>query len=370
LEPGVRTFSPERVRADLTMLLEAGVQTVKFVDRTFNADPRRAQAIWEFILAHNRGSSFHFEIAADLLSGENLELLRQVPPGTFRFEIGVQSTADDTLAAVGRRSDLARLFANVRRLRAETAVILHLDLVAGLPREGYAGFLDSLQQLLELQPHHIQVEPVKVLKGSPLRRIAAEQEYAYSDAPPYTVLQTPWLSFTELGRIGVIARLLDLLSNSGRFATALAALGETLPLAAAFERLGRFWEERELAEHLPLPVLFGEFWRFGESVLAGEGRERFRDTLCFDWCRADYPGSGPLPPFWREEDRLERQRDELASRVRTLQLPAGSRVRTFAARFGRDYTRQPWGDGPVELLFVYAASPGRGLTVHVLPLTS
>lgn len=369
LEPGVRTFSLERVRFDLTMLLEAGVQTVKFVDRTFNADSRRAQAIWEFILDHNRGSSFHFEIAADLLTDENLELLRRVPAETFRFEIGVQTADAATLAAVERRSDLARLFANVRRLQQETGVVLHLDLVAGLPGEDFPGFLNSLQRLLDVAPHHIQVEPVKVLKGSPMRRIAAEQEYAFSDLPPYPVLQTPWLSFTELSRIGTIARLLDILYNCGRFATALAALGESHPLAKAFDRLAAFWEEGEVPEHLSLPKLFGEFWRFGESVLVGEGRERFREALCFDWCRADFPGSGPLPPFWREEDRLAWQRDEVASQVRTLQLPAGSRVRTFVARFGRDYRRQPWGAGPVELLFVYVATPGLGLTVHVLPFT-
>ncbi len=139
LERGVRSFSMERIRKDLGLLLAQGAQTVKFVDRTFNYDAGRANAIWEFILAENRASRFHFEIAADLLTEENFRVLRRVPPGMFRFEIGVQSGDERTLARVGRRSELERLFANVRRLREETAVIVHLDLVAGLPGEDYPG---------------------------------------------------------------------------------------------------------------------------------------------------------------------------------------------------------------------------------------
>ena len=150
LEKGVRSFSLERIRDDLRLLVESGARTVKLVDRTFNYDARRANEIWEFILHTNRDSSFHFEIAADLLTEENLRLLEKVPPGMFRFEIGVQSENAETLARVGRSSDLARLFANVRRLVATTGVIVHLDLVAGLPHEDYEGFLGSLQKVFDL----------------------------------------------------------------------------------------------------------------------------------------------------------------------------------------------------------------------------
>ena len=91
LEKGVRSFSQPRIEEDLLLLMERGVQTVKLVDRTFNFDPDRANRIWQFILRNNRSTHFHFEIAADLLTENNLRLLEQVPAGLFRFEIGVQS---------------------------------------------------------------------------------------------------------------------------------------------------------------------------------------------------------------------------------------------------------------------------------------
>lgn len=369
LEPGVRSFSMERIRSDLSLLMERRVATIKLVDRTFNFDATRAGAIWEFILAHNRASRFHFEIAADLLTEENLRLLSQVPPGLFRFEIGVQAGEEATLARVGRKSDLKRLYANVRRLRAETSVVIHLDLVAGLPGEDFAGFLGSLQGLLDLAPHHIQVEPLKVLKGSPMRRIAAEQGYAYSDLPPYKILRTPWLSFAEIGRIETIARLLDLFYNSGRFPATLAELARTARLARVFAGLAEFWESVEQDAGRSLAGLFESLWSFGGEMTAGEERERLREALCYDYCLAEYPAAGRLPGFFPEVGRaavVGEVRERHAELARRLGIGAESRIRSFRWRFDRDYRQPPGVEGEVTLLFVYISAPGRGLEVRVL----
>lgn len=370
LEGGVRSFSPERIREDLALLMTREVQTVKLVDRTFNYDAARANAIWEFILAENTRSRFHFEIAADLLTEENFRLLRKVPAGVFRFEIGVQSGEKETLARVARHTDLERLSANVRRLRAETGVVVHLDLVAGLPGEDFSGFLRSLQRLFDMLDMdnsldcHIQVEPLKVLKGSPMRKIAAAENYAFSASPPYKVLRTPWLSFDEICRIETVSRLLDLLYNSGKFATALSAAGRTLPLSRFFAAAAQFWDEADLPPHLSQPALFEALWRFAESFLTEEEREGFRDALAYDFCLADYP-TGKLPGFFAGNGR-QGAREESAALAKQFGIAAGSRVRSFRCRFGRDYRQMPWRGGPVELLFVYAATPGKGLEVKVL----
>ncbi|MCM2359948.1 MAG: B12-binding domain-containing radical SAM protein, partial [Geobacteraceae bacterium] len=366
LEKGVRSFSMGRIEADLRLLMERGAQTVKLVDRTFNYDPQRADRIWQFILAHNRGSRFHFEIAADLLTEDNLRLLERVPAGMFRFEIGVQSGSEETLARVGRRSDLAGLFANVRRLVATTGVTVHLDLVAGLPREDFAGFLASLQTLLELDPQHIQVEPLKVLKGSAMRQIALEEGYAFSDAPPYKILHTPWLTFPEVCRIEGVARLLDLVYNSGRFGATLKALAETAPLAPVLSRFARFREEEGTDGPLSREALFELVWRFAGSETAGERREAVREALCYDYCLADYP-AGRLPVFFCGSCAPARlERGELEQIGQRLGVEGGSRVRGFSRRFARDFRRHPWQGGELELLFVYISAPGRGLRVEVL----
>lgn len=370
LEKGVRTYSPARIEADLELLLAAGVQTIKFVDRTFNYDAARANAIWEFILRRNRQSRCHFEIAADLLTEENIRLLARVPAGMFRFEIGVQSGGEATLERVGRKSDLARLFEAVARLRRETGVILHLDLVAGLPQEDFTGFLASLERLFAVAPHHIQVEPLKVLKGAPMRRIAVDEEYAFSDSPPYTILQTPWLSFAEIGAIGTISRLLDLLYNSGRFAASLASLAAERPLAEVFRLAAAYWEQREVPANLSLGGVFTTFWEFGGSILAAAERPGFADALAFDFCRIEYPGGAKLPPFFdaaspQPPSRPKTPAPELPA------APPGSRVRTFTRTFARDYRHAASAAGPVELLFVYTATPGEKLRVAILaPATS
>ena len=369
LEKGVRSFSMERIRSDLRLLMDRGVRTVKLVDRTFNYDADRANAIWEFIATHNRQSRFHFEIAADLLTGANLALLATIPPDTFRFEIGVQSGDAETLARVGRKSDLGKLFENVNELCRKTAITIHLDLVAGLPYETFAGFLASLESLIRVGAHHIQVEPLKVLKGSAMRRIAAEEGYAYSATPPYKILRTPWLSYEEICRIESVSRLLDLYYNSGRFNASLAVLAGSAPLSRVFTDAARFWEEREVPVHLSQQGLFETLHLFGAQFLAEQQLEIFREALCFDFCCAEYPAAGKRPDFFTETGAMEMNgRDDvnIGGLVKQLGIGEGARVRTFARRFDRDHRHSPSRPEPVRLLFVYISARGQGLQVRIL----
>jgi anaerobic magnesium-protoporphyrin IX monomethyl ester cyclase len=358
-----------RIESDLTLLMEHGVQTIKLVDRTFNFDAERANRIWLFILRTNRASRFHFEIAADLLTEENLHLLGQVPGGLFRFEIGIQSGEEETLARVGRSSDLDRLFANVQRLVETTCVIVHLDLVAGLPGEDYCGFLRSLQSLLDLKPQHIQVEPLKVLKGSAMRRIALDEGYAFSDAPPYKILKTPWLTFHEITAIEEIARLLDLFYNSGRFRTTLTVLAETAPLAEVFARFAASLAQQELIAGSSMTAVFELLWSFGKVFVAADGRDMLRESLCYDYCLAEYPVAGRLPRFLPEQAETTNQRGERekpSSLAQRLGIGKESRIRTFSRRFAWDFRRQPAEQRDLVLRFVYITTPGKGLEVMVV----
>lgn len=359
LEKGVRSFSSSRIESDLGLLMEKRVATVKFVDRTFNYDHERANAIWRFILARNRGSRFHFEIAADLLSEENLELLAEVPPDTFRFEIGVQSTTEETLAQVGRHSQLAQVFENVRRLKESTAVTVHLDLVAGLPGEDFPGFSRSLQTLLDLEPDHIQIEPLKVMKGTKMRSIARKLGYAYSETAPYKVLTTPWLSFDEIRRIEGISRLLDTIHNSGRFAATLGVLAESAPLSELYAALEGYFEAQAIPPNLSILPLFEALWRFGSTLGVRLDKERLRDALTFDYCLVGYPG-GNLPEFFRPEPKEERPVLKELPKARP-----GERLRYYLRRFERDYRVRPWHEAPAEICFIYRSAPGKGLTVEL-----
>jgi anaerobic magnesium-protoporphyrin IX monomethyl ester cyclase len=361
IDSGVRSFSMDRIRRDLLLLMESGVQTVKLVDRTFNFDAARANEIWRFILDNNRSSRFHFEIAAELLSDDNLALLAEVPADLFRFEIGVQSGAADTLASVSRTSSLNKLFDNVRRLRETSKVTVHLDLVAGLPGESLDGFLASLQGLFALNPDHIQVEALKVMKGTPMRGIARKERYAYAEAAPYKILNTPWLSFTEIRRIDAISRLLDQVYNSGRFATTIEELGVNSALSEIFACAADFFEEQEIASNLSLPLLFEALWRFANSRFTDEKLERLREALCFDLCLTGYPG-GNSPSFFQ----ANLERTETCPPPGLAAAKNGERVRYYRRRFARDYRVQPWMETSTDLTFIYRSAPGKGLLVQVL----
>lgn len=361
VEGQVRSYSMKRIQRDLLLLMQKQVPQIKLVDRTFNFDAGRADDIWGFILAHNQGSHFHFEIAADLLNDAALELLKSVPTNTFRFEIGVQSTSAETLKKVNRNADLNRIFDVIRRLRAETQIELHLDLVAGLPGEDYAAFLTSLQAVADLRPHQIQVEPLKVLKGSPMREIAARENYHFSASPPYTILRTPWLSYDEIGRIETVGRLLDLFYNHRGFGTALELLTRTAPLSALLDRMAAAVAGQALSGLSSLR-LYELFFNLAASTVDATGNDLLGDALFFDFCSSEMPRQGKLPRFIEERHRTccwPGARELSAG----IDLPPGSRVKAFRFTFKSDYRLHATEERSTEITFVYASCMGGGLKI-------
>ena len=361
VEGQVRSYSMERIRRDLLFLMQTKVPQIKLVDRTFNYDARRADDIWGFILQYNQSSHFHFEIAADLLSDTSIDILKLVPADTFRFEIGVQSASEDTLKQVNRTTDLVRIFYVIRRLRAETEIELHLDLVAGLPGEDYTAFLASLQAVADLDPHMIQVEPLKVLKGSPMREIAAREEYHFSESPPYTILRNPWLSYDDIGRIETVGRLLDLFYNHGGFVTALELLTRNTPLSILLDRMAINAADLSLSGLSSLR-LYELFFRLASPCCDIADTDFVADAVFFDFCSSEMPRQGKLPLFIAER-RQTCSWPGGHDLTHGINLPPGSRVKAFRFLFKRNYRSSPWGENPGEITFVYASSTGKGLKV-------
>ncbi|MFO7576559.1 MAG: DUF4080 domain-containing protein [Pelovirga sp.] len=364
---GVRSFSMERIRADLSLLMHQGVKLIKFVDRTFNYDAARARDIFRFILANNRCSAFHFEIGAHLLDRATLELLEQVPPETFQFEIGVQSTLPQTLRQVSRKVPLELLAENVRALRARTAVHLHLDLVAGLPEEPLPHFLDSIDFTCELGAHHLQIELVKLLPGTPLRERAQQLGLLYDAAPPYRILATPVLSFADLERIRGIGRLNDLLVNSGKFVNLIAGLSACLgSLSACLDDLDSYWRHHQLyAVSRSLRDLVEEVDRYLCCRFSAARLAWLRETLARDYARSERIVSGSAPAFFNlaltaEEQAQVRQRvrKELADVSRTGKVQYCSAV----------FEHLPDLPGRRVLIFLYVSRTADGLSVQELLL--
>lgn len=285
---GVRYLSLERVYEDLLRFGEKKVSLVKFVDRTFNADGKRAVAIWRFLLEHCPDTRFHFEIAAEWLDEEQLAVLAQFPPGRVQLEIGVQSTCGETLQAVHRKSDTERLFDRVRRVMKPGNIPVHLDLIAGLPYEGYERFGQSFDEVYALSPDCLQLGFLKMLKGSAIRRDAEQYGYCYSPYPPYQVRYNQFLSYGEICRLERIANLLEKYYNSGVFVHTLAFAVQQFPSAfAMWEELEAFYKDR--CGRLPvaqkkLYALFGEFYiesgrPHGDRVLEYLRLDQYRNGI-------------------------------------------------------------------------------------------
>lgn len=241
---GVRYYDLKRVKEELLLLAASGTQTVKLVDRTFNANRSRANEIYLFIIKRYgkeipQGVCFHFEIAGDLLDEETVELLGTAPAGSMQFEIGLQSFNAKTLAAVNRKTDLEKLRRNISALLEKGNAHIHIDLIAGLPYENMASFIDSFNTAFALRPHMLQLGFLKLLHGSPMREDPKRFPCEYKQNPPYEVTKTPWLSEEELGLLHHTERALNLLYNRGRFSRTLDYLFSCLN-QNAFELFSEF----------------------------------------------------------------------------------------------------------------------------------
>jgi len=214
---GVRYFPLERVRTEISALVAAGVSQIKFVDRSFNCHPGRALELMRFLAGLPGETNFHFEIVADALSSEVLDFVKDVKPGRFQFEIGVQSTNPNTLARINRRQDLTRLAENIKALMEPKNIHIHLDLIAGLPEEDYQSLAQSFNWVYALQPDYLQLGFLKLLKGTAIREEAPRWDYVYKDYPPYEVLANRWLSFSEMSTLKIIDDLLQRYYNSHIF---------------------------------------------------------------------------------------------------------------------------------------------------------
>ncbi len=215
------------VFGDIKKLWEMGVSQIKFVDRTFNLDKKRTLAIWQHLLLNYPKGNFHFEIAADRLSDAEIDFLKKVPSGLFQMEIGVQSTFIPTLEAINRSTNSDILLNRLKELAEETRVLVYADLIAGLPLESYTRFLQSFRDVLATRPDQLQLGFLKLLPGTSLRAEASKWGIVYSDFPPYEVLKTDHISFSELQRLKGLEWTVDLFYNSGYFKETLKEIASS-----------------------------------------------------------------------------------------------------------------------------------------------
>ena len=240
----------ELVKKELQFFLDYKVPQVKFVDRTFNCKHEHAMAIWKYILEHDNGvTNFHFEVSADLLRDEEMDLMAKMRPGLIQLEIGVQSTNPETIRAIHRHMDLDKLERCVDRVHSFRNIHQHLDLIAGLPYEDYDTFHRSFNDVYQMKPDQLQLGFLKVLKGSLMKEEAEKYGIVHKEKEPYEVLSTKWLPYGDVLKLKAVESMVEVYYNSGQFQHTLEYL---VPLAkdafTFYESLGAFYEKKGYSE--------------------------------------------------------------------------------------------------------------------------
>lgn len=332
----------DRVKREMNIFIDMKVKQVKLVDRTFNFNDQRAMEIWKFLIERYRQTpyktNFHFEITADLLSEESIDLLRTAPKEIFQFEIGIQSTDPTVLENVRRKSNLCDVFTNIKKIQEADNISIHLDLIAGLPGENWATFTKSFNDVYNLRPSMLQLGFLKVLKGSAIRKESRDLKIIFSDNPPYEVLSTESMSFFELLRLKKIEDMVDRYYNSEQFKYSLEFLCKyTDDVFGMFGLLEQLWEEKGLFRRkVARQEMIQIFLNFGTKMIEQANNEKipqnviqqksgkygltdkqidmFRDLLKFDYYRFDKKTiieclginhSNHHPDLSREKERKE-----------------------------------------------------------------
>ena len=273
VEKSLRFRSRELVEKELGFFLERRVPQVKFIDRTFNCDRERALKIWRFLKDNDNGiTNFHFEIAGDIMD-------------EVQLEIGVQSTNMKTLEEINRPMDFEKLGRVVDRIKSSGNIHLHLDLIAGLPFEDYESFRDSFDDVFALRPEQLQLGFLKVLKGSPIAGKCEEYGLKYTEAPPYEVLETKWISFDELIKLKGVEEMTEVYYNSGQFENTVEVLLEHFDSPFGFFAELALWYGRAGMEMLSFSrnQRYENLLKFGMEIIHAGDVQKLRNAMIMDY---------------------------------------------------------------------------------------
>ena len=301
IDKTVRFRSLDLVLPELQFFLDHKVPQVKFVDRTFNCKREHTLGIWRYLVEHDNGiTNFHFEVSADIFDEEELELIGKMRPGLIQLEIGVQSTNPDTIREIHRHMDLVKLKRAVDRFYDYRNTHQHLDLIAGLPYENYESFMRSFDDVYRMRPDQLQMGFLKVLKGSYMEEQVAAYDLKYRGIPPYEVLSTKWLPYSDVIRLKGVEDMVEVYYNSGQFPATMKLLEKRFQRPSEiFVNLAEYYEKNGLTgiSHSRL-ARYEILYRFLEEDMREEERDHvtaakvpetgqpsladFRDSLMYD----------------------------------------------------------------------------------------
>lgn len=231
---------------ELKFFIDNRVKQVKFIDRTFNAKKSHAMEIWRYIYENDNGvTNFHFEVAADLIDDEQLELFKKMREGLIQLEIGIQSTNPDTIKEINRIMKLDKVYDVITKINSYGNIHQHVDLIAGLPFETLDIFKKSFNDVYALKCDQLQLGFLKVLSGSKMYDKAKDYSIVYTSKSPYEVLSTNWLTYKDVIELKQVEEMVEIYYNSGQFKKSIELLEKYYDTPyELYKKLGEFYHNR------------------------------------------------------------------------------------------------------------------------------
>ncbi len=241
LDNKVRYLPIDRIKENLLYLMRHG-RVIKFLDRTFNVKRDFTIDIFQFILQHRRPENiFQFEITADILHADIMRFIDEhVPPGVFRFEIGIQTVNQKANLEVSRKQNFYKTSEVIKRL--EHKIEMHLDLIVGLPLDEWDDTKFSFEEVFKLYPPELQLGFLKFLKGTPVREKYEQHGYVFDPNPPYQIIESNYLSKEQLADIVRLENALEIYWNRKRSINTLKYITSTSSVFDFLLGLGKAFE--------------------------------------------------------------------------------------------------------------------------------
>jgi radical SAM superfamily enzyme YgiQ (UPF0313 family) len=208
---GVRRFPMDRIRTELQLFKDSGVEQIFVLDPTFNYDKETAKEILRLISEIAPDIRFFFEVRSEFLDEEMAELFAAID---CSLQIGMQSAHNEVLKNINRTMDPEDFTSSILLLH-EVDVCYGFDLIFGLPGDTFSGFCASLDFAMDHVPNHIDIFPLAVLPGTRLHEHASSLGLEHQTDAPYQVLSSPKCDSDAMRRAKELADAFDLFYNRG-----------------------------------------------------------------------------------------------------------------------------------------------------------
>lgn len=205
IKGSLRTFSLERVKQELQLFKDNGINSILFLDSNFNFS-KNFKELCEFInqIDLNKQIKYYMFLKADSINEDAAELLSQINAYAL---LGLQTTNEKTKSIIDIKNNENEFIQGVNYL-IKKGIECDIELILGLPEEtpeSYKQTIDFLEENKFIAHNNnfqkrcnIICFPLSIFPGTLLRKEAAGLKLKFQPTPPYRIIETTTMSFRQI----------------------------------------------------------------------------------------------------------------------------------------------------------------------------